>query len=114
MPVLFKLEETEPKKKEDSTVSEPAILGLQPMPKDIPSGKRMNPDSLSMTTEFAYYPLSATQVNVFIHNHSHRMYTCGDEYSLAFYNESLQIWVPLPTYPIIEDILWMLHPDYHP
>ena len=78
MPVLFKLEETEPKKKEDSTVSEPAILGLQPMPKDIPSGKRMNPDSLSMTTEFAYYPLSATQVNVFIHNHSHRMYTCGD------------------------------------
>lgn len=114
MPVLFKLEETEPKKKEDSTVSEPAILGLQPMPKDIPSGKRMNPDSLSMTTEFAYYPLSATQVNVFIHNHSHRMYTCGDEYSLAFYNESLQKWEPLPTNPIIEDILWMLHPDYHP
>jgi putative tonB protein len=42
------------------------------------------------------------------------MYTCGDEYSLAFYNESLQKWEPLPTNPIIEDILWMLHPDYHP
>ena len=54
VPVLFKLEETEPKKKEDSTVSEPTILGLQPIPKDIPSGKRMNPDSLTMTTEFAY------------------------------------------------------------
>ena len=114
VPVLFKLEETEPKKKEDSTVSEPTILGLQPIPKDIPSGKRMNPDSLTMTTEFAYYPLSATQVNVFIHNHSHRMYTCGDEYSLAFYNEGLQKWEPLPTNPIIEDMLWMLHPDYHP
>lgn len=64
VPVLFKLEETDPKEKEDSTVSEPTILVLQPILRDIPSGKCMNPDSLTMTTEFAYYPLSATQVNV--------------------------------------------------
>lgn len=112
VPVLFKLEETEPKKKEDSTVSEPAILGLQPMPKDIPSGKRMNPDSLTMNTEFAYYPLSATQVNVFIHNHSQRTYECGDEYSLAFYNESQQKWEPLVTNPITNSVLWIISPDY--
>ena len=74
VPVLFKLEETDPKEKEDSTVSEPTILVLQPILRDIPSGKCMNPDSLTMTTEFAYYPLSATQVNVFIHNHSQQTY----------------------------------------
>lgn len=85
---------------------------LNPMLKDIPSGKCMNPDSLTMTTEFAYYPLSATQVNVFIHNHSQQTYECGDEYSLAFYNESLQKWEPLPTNPITNSVLWIISPDY--
>lgn len=112
VPVLFLLEETEPKKKEDSTVSEPTILGLQPMPKDIPSGKRMNPDSLTMTTEFAYYPLSTAQVNIFIHNHSQRTYECGEEDSLAFYNESQQKWEPLLTNPITNSVLWRISPDY--
>ena len=111
VPVLFKLEETDPKEKEDSTVSEPTILVLQPILRDIPSGKRMNPDSLTMTAEFAYYPLSATRVNVFIHNHSQQTYESGDEYSLAFYNESLQKWEPLPTNPITNSVLWIISPD---
>lgn len=97
---------------DEDSLEQTVNMKLNPMSRDIPLGKRMNPDSLTMNTEFAYYPLSATQVNVFIHNHSQRTYECGDEYSLAFYNESLQKWEPLPTNPITNSVLWIIPPDY--
>ncbi|EJX00558.1 hypothetical protein EVA_11310 [gut metagenome] len=102
---------TELTKKEDSTSSQPTFMALQPKLRDIPLGKSVNPDSLSLNTEFVYYPLSATRVNVFIHNHSQRTYECGEKYSLVFYNDSLQQWDPLPVNPIINDVLWIIDPD---
>lgn len=34
---------------------------LQPVPRDIPTGEAINPDSLSMQTEYDYYPLATTE-----------------------------------------------------
>lgn len=35
---------------------------LSPIPRDIPQGEAINPDSLSMRAEYDYYPLSTTEV----------------------------------------------------
>lgn len=86
---------------------------LQPLPRDIPTGEVINPDLLSMQTEYDFYPLSTTEVKVIITNHSHYEYDCGESYSLAYYNNKHNSWETLPTNPIINDILWIF-PSEHP
>ena len=77
---------------------------LRPVSRNIPTGKNLNPDSLSMHAEYARYPLSTTEVKIAVFNHSQQKYTCGNDYSLAFYNNSNQQWEALPTSPAFEDI----------
>lgn len=89
-----------------------ASFVLQPVPRDIPTGKAINPDSLSMQTEYDYYPLATTEVKVIITNHSHFEYDCGESYSLAYYNSKQKFWEILPTNPIINSILWIFPSDY--
>ena len=71
--------------KEDSLGRTTNIV-LSPIPRDIPSGEAINPDSLSMRVEYDYYPLSTTEVKVIITNHSRYEYDCGEGYSLVYYN----------------------------
>lgn len=85
---------------------------LNPIPRDIPSGEAINPDSLSMRTEYDYYPLSTTEVKVIITNHSRYKYDCGEDYSLAYYNEKQKTRETLPTNPIRNDILWIFPPEH--
>ena len=87
---------------------------LRPVSRNIPTGKNLNPDSLSMHAEYARYPLSTTEVKIAVFNHSQQKYTCGNDYSLAFYNNSNQKWEALPTSPAFEDIGWVLLPKYPP
>lgn len=72
----------------------------------------INPDSLSMQTEYDYYPLSTTEVKVSITNRSHNEYNCEESYALAFYNEKLKSWESLPTNPIVDSILWIFPPEH--
>lgn len=37
---------------------------------------------------------------------------CGNDYSLTYYNNDKRQWETLPTDPIIEDIAWILDPEY--
>ena len=108
------ISETEPislgKKQEKSPQA--ISLILQPVPRDIPTGEAINPDSLSMQTEYDYYPLATTEVKVIITNHSHFEYDCGESYSLAYYNSKQKSWETLPTNPIINSILWIFPSDY--
>ena len=96
--------------KEDSLERTISIV-LGPISRDIPLGDAVNPDSLSMNTEYDYYPLSTTEVKVIITNHSHYEYDCGESYSLAYYNMKLESWETLPTNPIVNDILWIFPSD---
>lgn len=98
--------------KEEQEKSSKAIAILQPVPRDIPTGEAINPDSLSMQTEYDYYPLATTEVKVIITNHSHFEYDCGESYSLAYYNSKQKSWETLPTNPIINSILWIFPSDY--
>lgn len=97
--------------KEEQEKSPQAIAILQPVPRDIPTGEAINPDSLSMQTEYDYYPLATTEVKVIIANHSHFEYDCGESYSLAYYNSKQKSWETLPTNPIINSILWIFPSD---
>lgn len=107
------ISETEPISLEEEQEKSPkAILVLQPVPRDIPTGEAISPDSLSMKTEYDYYPLSTTKVKVIITNHSHYEYSCGDDYSLAYYNEKQKAWETLPTNPIVNSILWIFPSGY--
>lgn len=75
----------------------------------------ISPDSLSMDTEYNYYPLSTAEVKVIITNHSHNEYECGEDYSLTYYNEKQKTWETLPTNPITNSILWTFtqaHPSH--
>lgn len=102
----------------DSTEEEQGQLSgtvsavLQPVPRDIPTGESINPDSLSIQTEYDYYPLSATEVKIIITNHSHYEYGCGESYSLVYYNNVQKSWETLPTHPIVNDVLWIFPPEY--
>ena len=84
---------------------------LNPIPRDIPLGEAINPDSLSMRVEYDYYPLSTTEVKVIITNHSRYEYDCGEGYSLVYYNEKQKTWETLPTNPIRNDVLWIFPSD---
>lgn len=77
-------------------------------------GEDINPDSLSMKTEYDYYPLSTAEVKVIITNHSHREYEGGEDYNLDYYNNGKQQWEPLPVQPIVNDVLWLLPPKHSP
>lgn len=75
--------------KEDS-LGRTANIVLSPIPRDIPRGEAISPVFLSMRAEYGYYPLSTTEVKVFITNHSRYEYGCGEDYSLTYYNERLK------------------------
>lgn len=108
------ISETEPISLEEEQEKPPkAIPILQPVPRDIPTGEAISSDSLSMKTEYDYYPLVTTKVKVIITNHSHYEYSCGEDYSLAYHNEKQKAWETLPTDPIVNDILWIF-PSEHP
>ncbi|WP_455659237.1 immunoglobulin-like domain-containing protein [Phocaeicola faecalis] len=107
------ISETEPVSLEEKQEkSSKAIPILQPVPRDIPTGEAISSDSLSMKTEYDYYPLSTTKVKVIITNHSHYEYSCGEGYSLAYYNEKQKVWEILPTSPIVNSILWIFPLGY--
>lgn len=90
----------------------PISLAPQPVPRNIPTGEAINPDSLSIKAEYDYYPLSTTKVKVIITNLSRYKYDCGESYSLAYYNEKQKSWETLPTNPIVNSILWIFPPEY--
>ena len=48
----------------------------------IPTGEAVSPTSLSMQTEYDYYPLSTTEVKLTVTNYSQQEYMCGNDYSL--------------------------------
>ena len=107
------ISETEPVSLEEKQEkSSKAIPILQPVPRDIPTGEAISSDSLSMKTEYDYYPLSTTKVKVIITNHSHYEYSCGEGYSLVYYNEKPKVWEILPTSPIVNSILWIFPSGY--
>ena len=87
------------------------ITMVSPIPRDIPSGEAINPDSFLMRTEYDYYPLSTTEVKVIITNHSRYKYDCGEDYSQVYYNEKQKIWETLPINPIRNDVLWIFPSD---
>lgn len=98
--------------KEQEKSPQAISLILQPVPRDIPIGEAISTALLSMKTEYDYYPLSTMEVKITVTNYSQQEYTCGNDYSLAYYNDNKQQWETLPTDPIIEDILWVLQPEY--
>ena len=85
---------------------------LQPTPRNIPTGEAISSALLSMKTEYDYYPLSTTEVKMIVTNYSQQEYTCGNGYSLAYYNDNKQQWETLPTDPVIEDVGWILQPEH--
>lgn len=101
-----------PTKEEQEQPSETTSFVLQPVPRDIPTGEAVSPTSLSMQTEYDYYPLSTTEVKLTVTNYSQQEYMCGNDYSLTYYNNDKRQWETLPTDPIIEDIVWILDPEY--
>lgn len=94
---------------DSAEVSIPVIV---PYCNSIPTGKEISPALLSMRTEYDYYTLPTNEITVFVTNKSGGEYTCGDEYSIAYYNEKDKTWEPLPVNPISEDMLWIISP-YH-
>lgn len=95
---------------DSAEVSIPVIV---PYCNDIPTGKEISPALLSLRTKFDYYPLPTNEITVFITNKSGREYTCGDEYSITYYNEKDKTWEPLPVNPISDDMLWIISPNHN-
>ena len=90
----------------------PVAMVLEPVARAIPVGRPLSADSLSMRTEYDYYPVATSKVKVFIPNRANQKYDSGERYSLVYYNEALKQWEPQPTNPIINDVLWVFTPDY--
>lgn len=93
------------------TPPQPVAMVLEPVVRDIPSGLPLSADSLSMRTEYDYYPVATSKVKVIITSRANREYDSGEGYSLVYYNEALKQWEPQPTSPIINDVLWVFTPD---
>ena len=74
----------------------------------IPTGKEISPALLSIHAEYDYYPLPTNEITIFVTNKSSKEYPCGDEYSIAYYNEKNKSWESLPVNPIREDMLWII------
>lgn len=92
--------------------SETIPFELKPQPRAIPTGKAISPAVISMQTEHDYYPLSTTSVKITVTNYSKEEYTCGNYYSLAYYNSIKQLWEPLPVDAVFEDIAWVLNSEF--
>ena len=75
-----------PTEEEQEQSSKTTSFVLQPVPRDIPTGEAVSPTSLSMQTEYDYYPLSTTEVKLTVTNYSQQEYMCGNDYSLTYYN----------------------------
>lgn len=74
----------------------------------IPTGKEISPALLSIHAEYDYYPLPTNEITIFVTNKSSKEYTCGGEYSIAYYSEKNKSWESLPVNPIREDMLWII------
>lgn len=85
---------------------------VSPASPDIPAEEAINPDSLTVKTEYDYYPLSTTEIKITITNHSHHEYECGEDYRLAYYNNTKHQWNTLTTNPITNPILWTFPPQH--
>lgn len=81
---------------------------IVPYCNNIPTGKEISPALLSIHAEYDYYPLPTNEITIFVTNKSSKEYTCGDEYSIAYYNEKNKSWESLPVNPIREDMLWII------
>ena len=68
----------------------PVAMVLEPVVRDIPVGRPLSADSLSMRTEYDYYPVATSKVKVFITNRANQKYDSGERYSLVYYNEALK------------------------
>lgn len=94
---------------EDKTPSSDLVspnIMLEPVPRVVPNGEIIDINILSMCTEFDYYPLSTTEVKVFITNHLEiKDFSTGESYSLVYNNKGS--WEPLPTNPIVNDVGWV-------
>lgn len=95
-----------------SVVSQPVTMVLKPIVRDIPSGLPIDTDSLSMYTEHDSYPVSVSEVKLFITNHTKHEFECGEEYSLVYYDEVKRKWELQPTAPIVNSVLWLFSPDH--
>ena len=90
-----------------SVVSQPVTMVLKPIVRDIPSGLPIDTDSLSMYTEHDSYPVSVSEVKLFITNHTKHEFEGGEEYSLVYYDEVNRKWELQPTDPIVNSVLWL-------
>ena len=68
------------------TPPQPVAMVLEPEVRDIPSGLPLSADSLSMRTEYDYYPVATSKVKVIITSRANREYDSGEGYSLVYYN----------------------------
>lgn len=94
-----------------SVVSQPLTMVLKPIVRDIPSGLPIDEDSLSMYTEHDSYPVSVSEVKLFITNHTEREFEGGEEYALVYYDAVNRKWELQPTDPIVNSVLWLFSPD---
>ena len=74
---------------------------LEPVVKEEFEGKTIPSDSLVLKTEFEYYPLSTTEIKLFLQDFTETEYTSGEEYSIACYDKKKDQWEPLPVNPMI-------------
>lgn len=70
------------------TPPQPVAMVLEPVARDIPSGRPLSADSLYIHTEYDYYPVATSKVKVFITSRANREYDSGEGYSLVYYNEA--------------------------
>lgn len=102
VPVAFKLDGLS---KEVSSGKSDTRL-LRPAPRKIPNGERISPALLSIKTANDCYPLSTTEVKITVTNYSRQEYTCGNDYSIAYYAPDKRRWEALPVSPTFEDVGW--------
>ena len=70
-------EEPDTETSEDNP-SQPRSMVLEPVARDIPSGLPLSADSLSMRTEYDYYPVATSKVKVIITSRANREYDSGE------------------------------------
>ncbi len=97
--------------KTDSTATIPSpipqTIGLELSVKEELEGELIPADSFQLTTGQKSYPLSVSEITLFVRNRSEVEYTGGEEYSLARYDPLEGKWVPQPVNPMRQDVLWV-------